>query len=539
MALRSTYWSSQFTGAGQVDQYYDFDGYKYKLASQSKIDPTDPNLPSYQDSNYQGAIDDLNLVQDCYEGKSAWVGDPTKSNCYLPKFSKEDSSDYQIRLQISLFRKFFAQSVKGFPGFLADIQGITTLYPDLVANIADIDLQGNNLISFLWQADLKVIRDGSCGILIDMPRSPRDENGRKIIKTLADQRQFKSRPYLVLVDRRDILSSEVEFVNGRMVITRITIRENVRQPLGQYGSQTVTQYKTFFNDGSYRIEILIEDDNDVKPLVIEEGKTDLGECPLVLYSATDINPLEAEPPLLNLAETNIAYYQLWSEYRSIIQKMNVPVPVRVGLMLPGSYDQDLPPMIMGRGIDVPQGGNFFFAELKGSVLATDRSELADLEVAMNTESLKFLVGGERNRTATEVALSSTQVKANLNGMATLKDNVIQSLSEKWGRFYNSPGWVGEAQVNRDLLKIPMDAQTISSLSQMAVNNQISILTLLETLKDGKALPDRVDPWEEIERIKDQLNPQSQAPDDAPDKETTNGELENDDDSTIEDSENSG
>lgn len=489
-----------------MDKFVTIQGISYKLAPETKIPNDDPSLPSYQGDDLRDRSGELEFILDMFIGAKRWAGvaglkDEGKAKNYIPPWSREPKEEYPKRVKRTLFHNFFAPAVKGFPGFLSDIRNVETLYPGIVENISDVDLQGNNLTSFLWQADLKVIRDGFCGVLVDMPRIPRDAKGNKLVRSLADQKKVNARPYLVLIDRRDIMSVSESFVNGKRQTERITIKEYVNQTLGDFGSEVITRYKTFWSDGRYLVQVLIERDDKVVAVTVEEGYSDLKMVPIVLYSATDICPLDAEPPLLNLAEKNRAYYELYSEYREIIHKMNTPVPVRIGVMMPGGGD-DLPDMVFGAntGIDVPQGGDFKFAELSGNVLATDRAELTALEVAMNSDSLKFLSGGGVEKTATEAVLESSQLQATLSGIATLKESAIEQIASVWAGYYGKPEQGGRCQVNQDLLKMPLNAVEIQALSSLATQSQISVITLLELLKEGKRLPDSVKPSQEIQRL---------------------------------------
>lgn len=492
------------------DQFIEISGLRYKLAPEHKIKTNDPSLPSYQMASLADNNDRLEFVLDMFIGKSRWVSpyevkDVSKTENYLPQWSREPDDEYHKRVKRTLFHNFFAPAVKGFPGFLSGIQDTDKLYQGIRDNINDIDLQGNNLVSFLWQADLNVIRDGFCGILVDMPRIPRNEKGQKIVRTLADQKSIKIRPYLGLIDRRNILWVSSEYINGQIEIVEITIREYVDS--GKRGENKICRYKTFYSDGSYKIEVLIDVDDEVLAVIVDEGVSDLKEVPIVLYSATDINPLEADPPLENVAEKNQAYYELYSEYREIIHKMNTPVPVRIGLMMPGGMNHaDLPPMVFGAntGIDVPQGGDFKFAELNGNVLDTDRKELDSLELAMNQDSLRFLSGNTNDRTAAEVRLDSSQTQATLSGIATLKESAIQQVAEKWAGFYGKRDKGGYCTVNRDLLDMPLTEGEMNALSNLAAQNHISVITLLEILRQGKRLPKGVNPSQEIRRLEAQF-----------------------------------
>jgi len=471
------------------DKFIEIQGKQYLLCPDDKVPKDDANFPSYECEDYEGVEDDLLLVENIYEGGNS-------VNCYLPQWEREPKSAYQQRVNRSLFQNFFKPSVHGFPGFLSDIRSLETLYPGLQECIEDVDLQGNDFTSFLWQADVKVIRDGYCGILVDMQRLPRDENGDKVIKTLADQSKVTLRPYLVLIDRRNILS-------GYESDERITIREYVTQPVGDFGSQSVTRYRTFYNDGSYALQVILMRDDEPYLATLEDGISDLKEIPLLLYSATDIHPSTAVPPLLNLAEKNRAHYELYSEYRELIHRVNNPTAVREGVITHGQTDfSNLPPIVLGAntGIDIPTGGSFNFVSPNTDCFLTDRTELDKLENSMSMDTLKFLSSDSGNKTATEVQMDSSQTQATLSGLATLKESTIERVAEKWARYYGNKGMGGTCKVNKDLLSMPLSSQDMAVLSNLVSQGNLSTITLLELLSEGKRLPQDVQPAQEIKRI---------------------------------------
>jgi hypothetical protein len=495
-----------------TDKYIEQKGVRYKLTPDHRVPTDDPDLPSYESESYRQSKAQLEFIMDMFEGFNRWknaeeITDLEKAKRYLPQWAMEPRSAHESRIKRTEFSNFFAPAVKGFPGFLSDIKTLDTLYPGLVEHESNVDLQGNNLISFCWQADLKAVRDGFCGILLDMPKPELDSQGNKVKKTLADRNL--PRPYLVLIDRRDILSIHITIIDGKLTIEQVTIREFVSQRCGRFGTEVITRYRTFWCDGEYKVEVIVDDkDGKCKALEIDAGCTDLRESPLVLYSATDICPLEAAPPLESLAETTRAYYELNSEYREIILKLNTPVAVRTGLLQPGMVNvNELPPIIIGSntGIDLPTGGTFSFESPDGSVLETDRLELDRMIAKINAESLKFFSGVEgENKTATEVRMSATQTKATLQGMALLKESALEQISEKWARFYGHIGQGGTCTVNCDLLQLPLTEGEINALSSLATANHISVITLLELLKEGKRLPEAIKPSQEVRRIEAQF-----------------------------------
>lgn len=474
------------------------DGVQYNVCPEDKIPTDDADLPSYQCEEYRELKADLDLIEAIFEEELDDV------SSYLYQWSHEPKKAYETRKKNTLFHNYFGPIVNGFPGFLSKLRNVDTLYESILEHQDNVDLQGNSLNSFMWQTDRMCIRDGMVGLRLDMPRLPRDETGNVIVKTEADRKLLQGvRPYLVLVDRRNILSWDTHIVSGKMVLERVTVRECVYIPNGLFGSTEIYQYRTSFSDGSYVVHILTIDErtNDVQAVIVDAGESSLKEQSLMLYSATDIYPLEAKPPLLNVARKNIAYYQLYSEYRQIIQKLNTPVPVRKGVVMAGSSEPP-PPMILGAntGIDVPKDGDFKFESPDGSVLATDEKELANIAQSMYEDSLRFLSGSTTIKTATEALLSSSQAQATMSGIATLKESLLQELNRKWAAYYNVVVDRCNIKVNQDLLKLPLSAPELTSLSKMCSEGQLSIITLLELMAEGLRLPEGIKPAQEVQRI---------------------------------------
>lgn len=464
-----------------MEQFIYIDGLQYPLCAESKIPTDDPNLPSYISSEYEDSEEHLSLVTDIYLGN-------VKHR--LIQWEKEPNTAFESRQKRTLFQNFFKAAVNGFPGFLSDIRNTENLYPGLQKYIEDVDGCGTDFKSFMWEADLKVIRDGYCGILVDAPKSTG-------IKTLADLKKVTfPRPYLVLINRENIL-------NGFESKERLTFKEYITKPIGEYGSHCYPQFKTLYNDGSYKVEVILTKDDVPYKKLIEEGVTSLKRMPLFLYSATDINPIKAVPPLLNLAEKNEAYYQLYSEYREAIHKMNNPTAVRIGLVHQGQTDfSDVPPLVLGANtaVDVPVGGDFKFEEPNGKALGTDREELDKLEASMHLDTLRFATTDNTNKTATQATLESTSSQATLSGMATLKESMIEAVADLWAEFMGDPGKGGTCVVSKDMMVMPLESQDMAVLANLATQNQLSTITLLEILSQGKRLPQDVTPALEIKRI---------------------------------------
>lgn len=286
-----------------------------------------------------------------------------------------------------------------------------------------------------------------------------------------------------------------------MQLDMLCLKERTLEPDGLYGEKEETYYRVL-RPGSWELWEVERVQGKWEAELIDEGETTLSEIPIVMYSVTDVCPFDAEPPFKNLAEMNFSHYQLYSDYRELMRKLCLPVPVRKGLVMPGQPVSDLPSLILGPNscVDIPSEGDFYFAEPSGSAIAAIRLELDKITEEMTRITLGFLSSetGEA-KTATEVQLAAGSTQASLAGMALMKESAIEEVFRLWASYY-SLDYGGSASVNKDILQVRLDPQIISAYSAMAAQNQISLLTFLKMLKEGQVLPRDVEPDTEAEQV---------------------------------------
>lgn len=477
-------------------KYTEIEGIKYELCLDPPTD--DPNFPSYEQPICKHLKADIKLVDTLYYGNVKGL---------LRKWELEPESNFKQRQEITLFTNFFKKAVKIFPGFLSELRGTEKLYRGLVEHLSNVDGCGNDLSSFLWQADLEAIKSGFCGLLLDCAGKELDDEGNERKYSLADVKNtLAPRPYLVLITHSNIMSWSESFELGESRYERVTIRQFVSEKIGLFGTQKVPQYKTFYDDGSWINQVILMSDDEPYVMTIDQGESSIQALPIVMYSSTDLNATHSEPPLEGLAKKNKAHYELYSEYRNLIYRLNSPAIVREGLITPGQTDfSKVPPVVLGGSValDVPIGGDVRYVEPSGTCLATDRLELDKLEESMTKDTLEFIFGGGA-KTATEINMSSVSANATLSGMAILKQSAIEQISELWASYYQDYGMGGSCAVNQDLLNVPLSSQDMSVLAGMVMNDSLSNISFLELMSEGKRLPKSVTPSQEVRRIASQV-----------------------------------
>lgn len=351
---------------------------------------------------------------------------------------------------------------------------------------------GNDLWTFFHEVDQYCLRDGWCGVMVEFP--PVDPN----INSQADLLESDRRPYLVLIDRRDILNWRTTKINGKPQLVQVTIRETRCEPDGSYGEKVAVYYRVLI-PGEYFVFQIIETNGESQLLLVEQGTTSLSEIPLVYYSVTESGLFSAKAPFLNLAKLNIEHFQKRSQLNEVLRKCNLPVPVRKGLIKTVDDLKKVPALVIGPNsvLDIPADGDFYFAEPSGSAIAASKDDIKDLEAAMDRMTLDFLTSGEHQKTATEVLLDSTKTSANLKGVARRKESAIQQIFKLWVAYTGETEGGGIAQ-DEDLLSAPLTPEQVDKLQNLADAGRISDRTLLLLLQRGKVLPRQLDINAEVE-----------------------------------------
>lgn len=460
------------------------------------------SFPSYLCKAYLNSLDEMQLVYDTYNNLKGCI------RKYLTKELKEPQIAYQERLKRTRFDNRFKPAIAGLSGLLSEFTINDDVAPSILAAQNNIDGQGNSLRAFFSEADSLALRDGWCGIYVEYPPAS------DLIESQADFIASKRRPYFVLIDRRDILNWRHTWIGDVQFLTQVTIRERRIVPDGDFGEVEKIYYRVLA-PGYYQVFEILEDKNQKHQLIlIEEGPTSLDFIPLVYYSVNKSALFLAEPPLLNLAELNIEHFQKRSELNEVMRKINMPVPVRKGLIRTTEDLKKAPPIMIGpnSGMDIPSEGDFYFAEPSGNAIAASEIRIDKLEAAMDRLSLAFLTGGENNRTATEVLLDSAQTTASLKQMAERKESNTQQCFEFWAA-YTGEKSSGTITQDKNLLQMPLSPEATQRVIDLAQTGFISHEALLFILRLGKILPRDFDIQRELQLTGNlQPNEQTQTPD---------------------------
>ena len=456
--------------------------------------PTDdPTLVSYVRPELIALSSDLERVNDCY---TMMRSDAVKKR-YLFQEPGEPDAAFESRLSRSTYTPVFRDSIRAFAGLLGNYQE-SELPETLEDNIQNVDMMGSSLSKFLNELDQLVLRDGGAAVLVEMPQEQED------LSSALEEMEEARRPYLVHVERCNIVNWRTTMSGGREMVEQCVIRTLEERPSdqGTYGTSLEPVYVHLFPGGFKKYE-LVRGANNSKwtQKVIAEGQTSLPVVPMVWMGATGSKFGVGSVPLVGLADLSIQHFQIRSDLAELLHKCAMPVPVRRGA--PVDAHGRPAPLTIGpnTAIDLPNEGDFSFAEPSGSSLQRHQEEIMHVESLMDRSSLNFMYGQGGSRTATEAALQGSQIQAQIKTLIENKESAVDMIVRLWSTYTNEKiSDESGIEVSDSLIQRPLEAGEVQAYLNLFGESAISHQTLLEELQRGKALSNGIDVEEELKRI---------------------------------------
>ena len=427
-------------------------------------DVNDPSLTWFNQEPHWLMIEDL--AGGTYEIRM-------KHRRYLPQEPREQDDAYENRLARSTCPPYFQRLERMLAGMLTrkpvKLQDVGDAQRE---QLFDVDLQGNDLNVWTYEAARKMIRYGHVGVLVDVPQ---DGNGR---------------PYWVTYTPREILGYRTEIIDGKTTFTQLRLLEKIIEPEGEYGEKEVTQVRVLYQG---RYEIHRKNDNG-KFIVVDEGETTLSEIPFSVAYANRLTLMESRPPLEDIAELNIKAYQVQSDLDNQLHISAVPLLGFFG------FPQSSEEVTAGpnEAIAFPAEGRAEYIEPTGRSFDSQFQRLEQLEKQINELGLAAVLGQKLSaETAEAKKIDRSQGDSTMMVVAQQMQDLIDNSLVFHAQLLNTTE-IGSSFVNRDFLSTRLDPKEIQSLLQLYTAGTITQKTLLDQLTQGEVLGDEFDVEEEIE-----------------------------------------
>ena len=458
--------------------------------------------PAFESRAYRDMAGDLQVVRDVAQGTRHLRSRGVE---YLPKHKKETVVNYNNRLKQAVLFNALSRTVEGLAGmvFRRDPVISEDTPEKIKEHLQNIDNAGTHIDVFANDLLSDALEAGHGAILVDVPdvsdNVPADRKA-----TMREEGALGVRPYWVHVRKEDIFPPRTVNIRGEIVLQQVVIRETTMEPDGRFGEEEVTRYRVLRRveegDGTNGITVTIRWEllEVVDDKVVSRGEgvvTNQTEIPLVPVYGKKTGIFQSQPPLLDLAETNLAHYRLLSDHLYAMHKVNLPVGVIAGT----DPDEEV---VIGPNtfLKLPQGATFTFEAPDGSTFSDNREQLREFKQDMAAMGLSMLqVETRAAETAEAKRMDKSEQDSALGTVArSLQDALKQALIFH-GNFekIDKPGSI---QINRDFEDLRLTPEEMNAISEQHAKGQISLETMWASLKEGGRLPDNFDPETERERI---------------------------------------
>ena len=453
----------------------------------------DPALVSYHRPELVSLLPRLQLALDCWNLLDT-NGRGSEKSVYLSKEPGEPELAYKQRLQRSTYTPVYRDSIRAYAGLLNRFQLINPP-PSMLTAEQNIDLQGSSIYSFYNHCDEYCIRDGGVFVMVDMPQSTGETN-------YFDERKDGRLPYLMLVERKDVVNWSVEYVGGKEYVKHATVRQVRSRPSPSgYGSIIEPVYLVLRPNS---VETIRVQKTDGKWTQVSEGivPTSMPLVPLVWYGASTSRFAQGDLPMNGLAELSIQHYQMRSDLQELLHKCAMPVPVRKGA--PMGANGRAAPLVLGpnTAVDLPDNGEFTFAEPTGKSLERHQAEITHLEALMDRSGLNFLYGANI-KTATEASLRASQISSQVSSLVRNKTSSFSTVMRLWAKYageFNAVTSESGMAINDSLINRPIDPSGIAQMVNLFNAGILSKRTVVDELQRGGVLDPDLKVEQELQRV---------------------------------------
>ena len=393
---------------------------------------------------------------------------------FLPQEPRELDEAYDNRLQRSVLAPYYVRLERMLAGMLTRKPVRLDDVSDVIREqLFDVDLQGNDLQTWLFQTSRICIRYGHVGVLVDAPAS--GENGR---------------PYWVNYTPKDILGWRTELKDGKQELTQLRLQEKIVVPDGLYGEKQVEQVRVL-TPGAFEI---YQKDQQGDFKVVDEGRTSLSEIPFSVAYSNRMGVLESIPPLADIAELNLQHYQVQSDLGNQLHISAVPMLAIFG------FPQSAEEISAGPGeaMALPEGSSAQYIEPAGNSYDAQFRRLEQIASQINELGLAAVLGSKLvGETAEAKRIDRSQGDSTMMVVAQQMQDMIDNSLRFHAEYMQEPN-AGSSLVNRDFMGTRLEPLEIQALLQLYTAGTITQETLLLQLEAGEVLGDDFDVENEIE-----------------------------------------
>lgn len=411
----------------------------------------------YTHPDYDALAPKWRRIRDAVAGEDAVKA---AAEAYLPRPNKFDTSPeaadrYDAYLQRAVYYNAVGRTLSGLVGVAF------ANWPEVVTServlLDDADGSGVGLIGQSQWMLAEVLQTGRGGLLTDA--SFIDPSKRPRIKTVADAEAAGLRTFISAYRAEDILTWEL----SGAVLTRLVLREvhadhaggkvelrpQLRELVIEEGKVIVKMWRRYSATGQF--------------MLAETRETTAPTIPFAFVGATNNDAHPDQPPLLDLANLNLAHYRNSADYEESAFLLGQPMFAVSGV------DEEWVNARMASGMYVgaramlplPQGGDAKILQVAPNTLAKEAMD--NKERQMQALGARLMAQGEVAKTATQ---SAAETKAAYSVLSLACDNVSQAYTRALGfveAWWGRPAGKASFAIDTRFNDLTLDANAIGQV----------------------------------------------------------------------------
>jgi hypothetical protein len=291
-----------------------------------------------QHRDYEKMLAKWQRCRDCVSGQDA-IHDAGET--YLPRLTDQTDDDYKAYKNRAQFYNCFWRTVAALSGMMFRKNPVVECSDNIAEMLEDVNLSNITFNVFAYQVAIEIMTTGRVGVLIDYP------NQQVQGMTLAEASRLNLRPTMQQYRAETIINWRVKRINNVNKLVLLVLKEDL---VTIEGDGFIEKYETVYRvldlveDNKYRVRLYRVNDkkeneqigDDIYPMM--DGKN-IDFIPFIFIGIDDTTPPVDEPPLIDLADVNIAHYRLDADHKHGLHFTGLPTPVISGYTPPeGSSD---------------------------------------------------------------------------------------------------------------------------------------------------------------------------------------------------------
>lgn len=408
-----------------------------------------------------------------------------------------DNNEWEAYVGHVPFFDATSRTVDGLTGMAFAEQPQIKLPDSLSSFRTDTTLSGVSLLAFGERVFNEAIVLNRGGIFVDMPElDPR-------VRTQRDAERANRRAYAQLYPAEAIFNWETGKIDGVTVLTEVRLTEQVTEKTGLFETTTFEQIRVLMLDQSgdspaYTV-ILFRKDRDKK--WVEHSRTvpldagaPLKRIPFWFFNCQDQTTDMLKPPLLGLANANIAHFNTSARLENALTFAGAPQPYVTGVA-PDSKTK----------LTIGSAKAWFIQDAQAKVdylsigsegVAALESRLKQFEQHMALLGARMLSPDTKGVEAAETAQIHRQgeisvVMSAANAVSTVIEEVLRFMA-KWGGVETAEEDI-EFEINTRYFESEMTGEQAQAVVGVWQSGAISFTDVLAAFKRGRFVaPDRTE-----------------------------------------------